>query len=247
MPVREIVEDRDPGESRASRISGRRGWIKIGLLLAALVAIALVARSAGGYLPAFAGWIGERGAWGVLAFILGYAAATVVAFPGSLLTLAAGAIFGIAQGTAYVFGGAVLGSSAAFLIARYIARPTVEKRVASDPRFAQIDRAVGREGWKIVGLLRLSPLLPYNLLNYALGLTSVSFRDYLIGALGMIPGTLLYVYSGKVAGELVVLAGGGAVQRGTGYYIVLAVGLVATVAATVWVGRIARKALREAA
>lgn len=247
MRVEETVEEVHARESREPPAGAGGGWLKIGLLIAALVVIALLARSAGNYLPEFAAWIGERGMWGVLAFILGYAVATVVAFPCSLLTLAAGAIFGIAQGTAFVFIGAVLGSSAAFLIARYIARPTVEKRVASDPRFAQIDRAVGREGWKIVGLLRLSPLLPYNLLNYALGLTSVSFRDYLIGAIGMIPGTLLYVYSGKVAGELVVLAGGGGVERGTGYYIVLAIGLVATVGATVWVGRIARNALREAA
>ncbi|HUE97335.1 MAG TPA: TVP38/TMEM64 family protein [Longimicrobiaceae bacterium] len=217
------------------------------VFVVALLVVFLLARRAGGYLPEFATWIADRGAWGVAAFILGYAVATVAAIPGSILTLAAGAIFGIAEGTAYVFVGAVLGSSAAFLIARYLARPLVERKVASDPRFVRIDRTVGQHGWKIVGLLRLSPLLPYNLLNYALGLTAVAFRDYLIGAIGMLPGTLLYVYSGRVAGELVVLAGGGDVERGTGYYAVLAVGLLATIVATVWIGRISKRALSEAA
>lgn len=227
----------------------RRGGRAVQLfgIVIGIVLVVLLARWLGGYLQPFAEWVADQGAVGIVAFVIGYAVATVLAIPGSLLTLAAGAIFGIAEGTAAVFTGAVLGSSAAFLIGRYLARPLVQRRVASDPRFERIDRAVAREGWKIVGLLRLSPLLPYNALNYALGLTGVSFRDYLIGAVGMLPGTLLYVYSGRVAGELAVLAGGGVVERGTGYFALLGVGLVATILVTIWVGRIARRALSEEA
>ncbi|CAN5812799.1 hypothetical protein BH23GEM3_BH23GEM3_14010 [soil metagenome] len=105
--------------------------------------------------------------------------------------------------------------------------------------------AVAQDGRKIVFLLRLSPVLPYNLLNYALGLTRVRFRDYLIAAFGMLPGTVLFVYSGQVAGSLAALAGGAEVERGTGYYLVLVVGLVATAAVTVRVTRIARRALKH--
>jgi uncharacterized membrane protein YdjX (TVP38/TMEM64 family) len=169
-----------------------------------------------------------------------------VAFvPGSLLTLAAGAIFGVPSGTAYVFLAAVLGSTGAFLIARYAARGAVERRMAGDPRFAAIDDAVGREGRKIVLLLRLSPVFPFNLLNYALGLTKVRLADYLLGAIGMLPGTLLYVYTGKLAGDVAALAGGAAPERGIGYWAVLGVGFAATLAVTVVVTRIARRALDQ--
>jgi uncharacterized membrane protein YdjX (TVP38/TMEM64 family) len=171
----------------------------------------------------------------------------VVAFvPASLLTLAAGAIFGVAKGTAYVFVAATIGSSLAFLVSRYLARQAVEKRVEGNERFAAIDRAVGEQGRKIVFLLRLSPVFPFNLLNYALGLTRVRFADYVVAAIGMLPGTLLYVYSGKVAGDVAALAGGAEMSQGTGGTVLLVVGLLATVVVTTIVTRIARKALAEA-
>jgi uncharacterized membrane protein YdjX (TVP38/TMEM64 family) len=213
--------------------------------IAAVAGIFLFGRLVGGYLPAFAAWVEAQGAWGPVVFIAGYTIATVGAVPGSLLTLAAGAIFGITAGVGYVFVGAVAGASLAFLIARYLARPAVERRLGSDPRFERIDRAVAGQGLKIVFLLRLSPVLPFNVLNYALGLTRVRFRDYLIASLGMLPGTLLYVYSGRVAGDLAALAGGAGVAQGSGYYLVLALGLAATVTVTVWVTRIARRALNK--
>jgi uncharacterized membrane protein YdjX (TVP38/TMEM64 family) len=213
--------------------------------IAAVAGIFLFGRLVGGYLPAFAAWVEAQGAWGPVVFIAGYTIATVGAVPGSLLTLAAGAIFGITAGVGYVFVGAVAGASLAFLIARYLARPAVERRLGWDPRFERIDRAVAGQGLKIVFLLRLSPVLPFNVLNYALGLTRVRFRDYLIASLGMLPGTLLYVYSGRVAGDLAALAGGAGVAQGSGYYLVLALGLAATVTVTVWVTRIARRALNK--
>jgi uncharacterized membrane protein YdjX (TVP38/TMEM64 family) len=171
----------------------------------------------------------------------------VVAFvPASLLTLAAGAVFGVARGTLLVAAGATLGASAAFLLARYAARDAVARRLADRPRFAALDRAVGAEGRKLVFLLRLSPVFPFGLLNYALGLTRVRFVDYLIASVGMLPGTLLYVYSGKVAGDVATLAAGAAPPRGTAHYVVLGLGLVATALVTMRVTRLARRALADA-
>jgi uncharacterized membrane protein YdjX (TVP38/TMEM64 family) len=181
-----------------------------------------------------------------VAFVVGYILATVAFIPGSLLTLAAGAIFGIALGTVTVFAGAVLGSAAAFLLARTVARAAIERRIEGDARFAAIDEAVARDGRRIVFLLRLSPAFPFNLMNYALGLTRVRFVDYLVASVGMLPGTLLYVYTGKLAGEVAVAAGGAAPPRGAGYYAVLGLGLLATLAVTVLVTRTARRALTEA-
>lgn len=222
--------------------------LPIGRLLfgvVAVVALLALGRQLGGYLPAFAQWIEGLGFWGPVLFIVGYAAATVAFVPGSVLTLAAGAIFGLGSGMVYVFAAATLGSALAFLVARYIARQAIERRLEGNERFTAIDRAVGREGFKIVVLLRLSPVFPFNLLNYALGLTGVRFRDYVLASIGMLPGTLLYVYYGKVAGDVARLAGGAQV-RGAAYYGVLALGLAATVLVTAVVTRTARRALREA-
>lgn len=213
---------------------------------AGLLAVILGGRELAGSIPRFAQWVAAQGGLGMLLFVLGYAAATVLFVPGSLLTLAAGAVFGLAKGSALVFVGATLGETAAFLIARHFARARVERRVSADARFEQIDQAIGREGRKIVLLLRLSPIFPFNLLNYALGLTRVSLRDYLIASVGILPGTILYVYAGKVLGDLASIASGVTVPRGTAYYVVLGLGLAATAAVTVVIARIARAALENA-
>jgi uncharacterized membrane protein YdjX (TVP38/TMEM64 family) len=196
--------------------------------------------------PAFAEWVEGLGVLGPVVFVLGYALAVVAFVPGSLLTLAAGAIFGVLKGTILVWIAAMLGSTGAFLVARYFARSAVERRIQGDPRFAAIDRAVGDQGRRIVFLLRLSPVFPFNLLNYALGLTRVRLLDYVVAGIGMLPGTLLYVYSGKVAGDVAAAAGGAAPARGPAEYALLGVGLLATIVVTTLVTRIARRALREA-
>jgi uncharacterized membrane protein YdjX (TVP38/TMEM64 family) len=216
------------------------------LVLALLLALVLAGRRAVALLPAFSARVDELGTWAPVVFVAGYALATVAFVPGSLLTLAGGALFGLVRGTVLVLVAATLGASLAFLVARYLARGLVERRLAGNARFAAIDRAVGAEGRKIVFLLRLSPLFPFNLLNYALGLTRVRFADYLVASAGMVPGTLLYVYYGKVAGDVARLAAGGTVRRDAAYYVVLALGLAATVGVTTVVTRIARRALREA-
>jgi uncharacterized membrane protein YdjX (TVP38/TMEM64 family) len=212
---------------------------------AALVALVLLARQLGGVVAEGAGRIEQLGAWAPLAFVLGYAIAAVALLPGSLLTLAGGALFGLLQGTLYAFAGAVLGAAAAFLVARHLARRVVEKKLAGTPRFAAIDRAIAREGRQVVFLLRLSPLFPFSLLNYALGLTRVRFGDYLVASLGMLPGTILYVYYGKVIGDVAKVAAGTELRHDTAYWTLLGLGLLATVAVTAIVTRAAKKALSE--
>ena len=234
--------ERPPAEPRPGM-----GKLKRALLLVVIAgAVLLAATQAGAYLDTFRGWVAELGVWGPVVFIAGYAVAVVAFVPGSVLTLAAGTIFGIRAGTAYVFVAATLGACAAFMVARYAARGWVESRLAGNPRFAAIDAAVGQQGLKIVTLLRLSPVFPFTLLNYALGLTGVRFRDYALASVGMLPGTLLYVYSGAIAGEA-ASAAGGAATAGTNEWAVRIVGLAATLVVTILVTRVARRALREAA
>ena len=225
-----------------------RGTTALRLLAAAAALAALLAlgRLAGGAIPRFATWVEGLGVFGPAVFVAGYAAAVVALVPASLLTLAAGAIFGVPRGTLYVFAAASLGACLAFVLARHAARAWVERRIGADPRFAAIDRAIGREGRRIVLLLRLSPAFPFSLLNYALGLTSVRFADYALACAGMLPGTLAYVYLGSLLGSVAAAVGGAAPERGPVQQGLFAAGLVATIAATVLVTRTARRALAEA-
>jgi uncharacterized membrane protein YdjX (TVP38/TMEM64 family) len=188
-------------------------------------------------------WIRDLGPWGPAIFVLLYVTAAVLLLPGSVLTLGAGAVFGLVKGAVLVSVAATLGATAAFLVARYLAREWVTDKVGRYPRFAAIDQAVAREGWKIVGLTRLSPVFPFNLLNYAFGLTHVSLRDYFFASwIGMMPGTVMYVYLGSLAGDLATL-GGASRARTPAEWALYAVGLLATVAVAVYVTRLAREAL----
>jgi uncharacterized membrane protein YdjX (TVP38/TMEM64 family) len=154
-------------------------------------------------------------------------------------------VYGVVFGTIYVSVASTLGATAAFLVGRYFARGWVASKVEGNERFAAIDEAVGREGWKIVGLTRLSPIFPFNMLNYAYGLTKVSLRDYFFASwIGMLPGTVMYVYIGTLAGDLATL-GAGERSRTLGEWILLVVGLLATIAVTVYVTRIAKRALSK--
>lgn len=206
----------------------------------------VVGRNVADAIPGFAGWIDRSGIWGPIVFVVGYAVACVALVPASLLTLAAGAIFGLGLGIVLVLAGATLGATASFLIGRYVARGAVERWLARDRRLAAIDSVVGSDGRRLVFLMRLSPVFPFSALNYALGLTRLRLADFLIAMVGIIPGTTLYVYSGTVAGAVAVAAGGHAPERGLAYYAVLALGLAATLVVTVLITRAARRALREA-
>lgn len=192
-------------------------------------------------------WISGLGAWGPAVFILIYSLLTMLAVPGSVLTLAAGALFGLFWGVVCTFSAAMIGSCGAFLIARYLARDWIKHRIESNPRFVHIDAAMGREGLKIMALLRLSPVFPFNFLNFALGLTGVRFRDYFLAGFAMLPGTLLYVYYGFAAGSVAKIADEPPSERGIGYYLFMGVGLIATIAVTAVITRIARKSLQKSA
>jgi uncharacterized membrane protein YdjX (TVP38/TMEM64 family) len=218
----------------------------LALAILGLIALLLAGRWLASLIPRFADYVESLGPWGPIMFVIGYVIATVALVPGSLLTLAAGALFGIGRGTALAFVSATLGASLAFLISRHVARGQVERRLAADPRFLAIDRAISEQGRTIVLLLRLSPIFPFNLLNYALGLTRVRFLDFVVASLGMLPGTLLYVYYGWVAGDVARLAAGVPLQPTTGSYVLLGVGLLATITVTILLTRTARRALHEA-
>lgn len=189
--------------------------------------------------------LADFGAWAPAVFILIYAATTVALAPAFPLALVAGAIFGLWRGTVYVYLGALLGTSAVYFLGAPLARTRLLRRVQRDRRVVAVRQALaGREGVWIMFLLRLSPLVPYNVLNYALALCGVRFRDYTIASVGMIPTIVMYTYYGKVIGDVAVVAAGVAPPRGLAYYAMLVVGLIATVVATTAITRAARHAMR---
>lgn len=185
--------------------------------------------------------IARLGAWGPALFVLVYVLAAVCFVPGSVLTLGAGALFGVVRGSLYVSIGATLGATAAFLVGRYLARGWVARKIVGKTSFAAIDRAVAEEGWKIVGLTRLSPVFPFTLLNYAFGLTRVKLRDYVLASwIGMMPGTVMYVYIGSLA-----RVGAAGKTKSPAEWALYGVGLLATIAVTIFITRIARRALAQ--
>jgi uncharacterized membrane protein YdjX (TVP38/TMEM64 family) len=221
-------------------------WVRLFIVLLAAGGVWLLSRSAVDAIPELTRWVADLGHWGPLVFGLLYATGTILFVPGALLTLAAGALFGVLEGTLVVWLSAMLGSSGSFLIARYGARGWVEKKLGQSKRFEAVDRAVAEHGLKITFLLRLSPAFPFSLSNYALGLTRVSFRDYCLAGFGMLPGSILYVYYGNVIGTVAKIATQTETPKDSGYYIVMAIGLVATLLVTTLVTRIARRALADA-
>ncbi|PCI40407.1 MAG: hypothetical protein COB53_01170 [Elusimicrobia bacterium] len=207
--------------------------------------IGLRALDAPAHLTHALNWIAGLGPLGPILFILLYITSTVAFLPGSILTLGAGAVFGVVWGSIYVSIASTLGATAAFLVGRHLARDWVEGKLESFPKFKAVDSAVAEGGWRIVGLIRLSPAFPFNLLNYAFGLTQVKLRDYIVASwLGMMPGTVMYVYLGSLAGDLATLGAGGRAKT-PAEWALYGVGLAATIGVTVYVTKIARKALQE--
>lgn len=197
-------------------------------------------------LPRLLEWVSALGPWAPVAFIGIYIVAAVLFVPGSILTLGAGVVFGVVWGTGIASLAATAGACAAFLVGRRLARGWVTRKIERHPRFRAIDEAVGTQGWKIVLLARLSPVIPYNLLNYALGLTRVKFVPYALASwIGMLPGTLMYVYVGSAVGELAKL-GAGDRGRSPLEWSIFAAGLAATVVVAVYVTRLGRRALGRA-
>jgi uncharacterized membrane protein YdjX (TVP38/TMEM64 family) len=187
--------------------------------------------------------LAELGAWAPVIFIALYIAAAVTLAPAFLLTVAAGALFGVWRGTLFVFIGAVLGASAAYAVSVRLTRLPFLSWLDRDARVVIVRKAVAGEGAWVQFLLRLSPLVPFNLLNYALGLSHVRYRDFLLASVGMLPAIVMYTYYGKVVGDVAALAAGYAPPRGPEYYTLLAVGLITTILATTLITRAARRAM----
>jgi len=219
----------------------------VGVVCVAVLVAGVLTLPVEAYLSRFLAWVQTVGPWGALILGAGYIPAALLFVPGSLLTLGAGFVFGVGVGTVAVSLGSTLGAAAAFLLGRTVARRTIEAKVAGNARFHALDQAVRREGFKIVLLMRLSPVFPFNLLNYAFGLTQVSFRDYVLASwIGMLPGTIMYVYLGSAAQNLAALSTGQA-TGGAERHVLFGLGLLATVVVTVFVTKLARKALDEIA
>jgi uncharacterized membrane protein YdjX (TVP38/TMEM64 family) len=225
---------------------GWKDWLTWKTAAVLLIVAGLLA--AGHFLPVAAwfgrlnGWIGSLGWAAPLIYIAIYVVGTVAFLPGSVLTSGAGVLFGL-WGIPVVSVGATIGAALAFLVARYLAREKIARLAENNAKFRAIDKAVGEQGGKLVGLLRLSPVIPFNVSNYFYGLTTVKFWPYVLATwLGTLPGTCLYVYLGA-AGK----AGLGAGQRTHTplEYVLLGVGLLATIVVTVIVTRIAKRALAK--
>jgi uncharacterized membrane protein YdjX (TVP38/TMEM64 family) len=224
------------------------GIVRILIILAVVAGLVVASRTlpVTQWLKSFLEWTEGLGFWGPTLLAGFYVLACVLFVPGSILTLGAGAVFGLVVGTVTVSVGSTVGAAAAFLVGRTLAREWVAGKVAGSRKFAAIDEAVGREGFKIVLLTRLSPVFPFNMLNYGFGLTKVRLRDYVLASwIGMFPGTVMYVYLGTVIGEVGRLGAGGR-QKTAGEWVLLGVGLLVTVVVTVFVTKIARRALAEA-
>ena len=186
------------------------------------------------------------GFWGPLALGAAYVVAALAFFPGSALTLTAGAVFGLAWGTVTVSFASTTAAALAFLIARYLARDKVAKQAQRYPKFKAIDGAIGTGGWKIIAMLRLSPAMPFSLGNYLFGLTAIRFWPYVLASwLFMLPGTFMFVYLGHASTEGLRSAAGGEQGKTPAEWALLGVGLLATIAVSVYVARLSRKALRE--
>lgn len=193
----------------------------------------------------FIHWAKGMGAAGGAIYAVFYIVGTALFFPGLPLTLGAGFLYGAVIGTLVVSPASVAGASLAFLIARYFARDWVTRRLKKYPQAAAIDRAIEKNGFKAVVLLRLQPVLPFNILNYALGLTSIRLRDYMLASwIGMFPATVLYVYLGSVMNDISDLLRGRPNSGVAGRFLLWG-GLAAIVVLVWWLGRIAKKALRD--
>ena len=255
MPAREaraLPRARHPDEMTANDKNAPKSTVgRLVALIVIVIALFLMMK----FLPVqqwlrnFNDWVGQMGVAGIFIFIGVYAVATVLLAPGAILTIGAGFAFGLWKGFLAVSAGATLGASLAFLVARFIARDKVEAIAKRNQKFRNIDNAIGKQGAKLVFLLRLSPVIPFNLSNYFYGLTGVKFWPYVFASwIGMMPGTFLYVYIGT-AGKAAVSAATGdeAMKHGWQYWTFLSIGLAATIIVTIWVTKIARDAVKEKA
>lgn len=241
--VATAIEDPATAPSRLPRIVRMLSW----LLIVVAILVAISALPVGPVLERLSAWIESLGYFGYIVYVVIYVIGVVLMLPGLILTMAAGPIFGVVEGTILVSVASTTGVALTFLISRYLLRDRVARQLKENRKAAAIDQAIGERGWKIVLLLRLSPAVPFNLQNYLYGVTSVHFWQCVMASwIGMLPGTLMYVYLGDAAGSVAALAAGGQGGETTaGQWVLRSVGLLATIAVTVYVTRIATKAVKQ--
>lgn len=199
------------------------------------------------FLTQFSSIIDGYGPAGYALFVAVYSGLEILAIPAIPLTLSAGLLFGSFTGTIIVSISGTIAASVAFLIARYFARERILKLVEENPKFLAIDKAIGENSFRVVTLLRLSPLLPFSLGNYLYGLTSVQFVPYVLGSwLGMLPGTWAYVSAGAFGRAVIQEESGvGLGNGGSGQLLTLGLGLLATAIAATYVTRLAKDAIKD--
>jgi uncharacterized membrane protein YdjX (TVP38/TMEM64 family) len=245
--MKDIAATGSPSDAPMEK-TARFPWTRVAAGLAALAAFIVLVRllPIGSWLKGFQVWARGLGAPGLLLYALIYAACTVLFVPGSVLTLGAGAVYGVWLGTAVVSVGANLGAFLAFLLARTLLRRKVESMTAGNAKFHALDRAISKEGGKIVFLVRLAPIFPFNFVNYAFGLTGVRTPAYALATLaGMIPGTFAYVYLGDL-GARGAQAPGPFPQVSSTRLLINLVGAVVALIVTVFVARLASRAIKRA-
>jgi uncharacterized membrane protein YdjX (TVP38/TMEM64 family) len=213
----------------------------IGILVLAAFIVAVRLLPLGEWIASFQAWVKDLGAVGYVVYVLAYIVFCIFFLPASVLTLGAGAIFGFVKGSIIVVVGATLGATASFLLGRTIMRRRIEAMTASNPKFRALDRAIAREGGKIVFLIRLAPVFPFAFINFAFGLTGVRLVPYVLATfLGIIPVTLAFVYIAATATRTVT-----ADMDATRTTIQIA-GIVFAIIATAFVTRVALKAVHKA-
>ncbi len=201
----------------------------------------LLGRMVSPWLPGFSAWVNTMGAWAPIAYVTAYVAVVVLMMPAFLVIMAGGAVFGVVKGSLLALTGATIGGTCAFLIGRYFARDMVARRVSANPTLSVIDRVIGEDGLKLVFLLRLSPAVPFVLSNYALGVTRVKLRDFVLGTIGLTPIVVTYAAYGSASGAGPNADGSAAISPW-----MLTLGIIVTVILGLLLARIVQRAIREA-
>lgn len=235
-------------KSIAPKSSRRQKWIKWFSIVIIILALFVIIRT----LPVdraidlLKSKVDSMGFWGPIALGVFYVVAALAFFPGSALTLTAGAVFGLAWGTLTVSLASTTAAGLAFLIARYLARDKVMTHAQRNPKFEAIDGAIGDGGWKIIAMLRLSPIMPFSLGNYLFGLTAIRFWPYILASwIFMLPGTFMYVYLGHIGTEGLRSTANAEQGKSPAEWALLGVGLLATIVVTVYVAKLSSNALRK--